>query len=163
MLYCTATVARCQGQLVAYGDGSRRTWWSCREGARFWVRSLSPAPMRRPSFLWVVLASVRKPVCLCATAGAAAGLGQLTSLRARSCHYVKWLGPPVRSSPGLKSPPQWYALPSSPLVLEVLPLMRLSARDLRSLRLWPAGGSSSGSFRPVAAHGNKDGPLAGGL
>jgi hypothetical protein len=27
----------------------------------------------------------------------------------------------------------------------------------------PAGGSSSGSFRPVAAHGNKDGALAGGL
>jgi hypothetical protein len=27
----------------------------------------------------------------------------------------------------------------------------------------PAGGSSSGSFRPVAVHGNKDGALAGGL
>jgi hypothetical protein len=27
----------------------------------------------------------------------------------------------------------------------------------------PAGGSSSGSFRHVAAHGNKDGALAGGL
>ena len=40
----------------------------------------------------------------------AAGLGQLTSLRARSCRYVKWLGPPVRSSLTLKSPPQWYAL-----------------------------------------------------
>ena len=60
MLYCTATGARCQEQLVAYGGGSRRAWWSCRGGARFWVRSLPPTPARRPSFRGVVLAPVHK-------------------------------------------------------------------------------------------------------
>ena len=95
---------------MASSGGSRCAWWPCRRGARPWVHSLPPTLARRPSLRGVVLAPVRKPVCLCATAGAAAGLGRLTSLRARSCRYVKWLGPPVRSSLTLKSPPQWYAL-----------------------------------------------------
>ena len=63
---------------MASGGGSRCAWWPCRRGARPWVHSLPPTLARRPSLRGVVLAPVRKPVCLRATAGAAAGLGQLT-------------------------------------------------------------------------------------
>jgi hypothetical protein len=81
---------------VACSGGSRRAWWPCRRGARAWVRSPPPTPARRPSLRGVVLA---RPVCLCATAGAAAGLGQLT----RACVCGKllstWLG-----TPGWKTP-----------------------------------------------------------
>jgi hypothetical protein len=43
-------------------------------------------------------------------------------------------------------------------------LLRLyTSRQTAALPAHPACGSSSGSFRHVAAHGNKDGALAGGL
>ena len=101
-------------------------------------------------FVGSFLRRCARPLCLRATAGAAAGLGQLTSLRARSCRYVKWFGPPVRSSLGLKSPPQWYALPSSPLVLVCpRPPLRVRPARVRPAR-WPKRRSqlARGHIRP---------------
>ena len=75
--------------------------------------------------------------------------GKTASRRLASCNDCQQGAGQLNSTPGCGQ------------LTEVLGISDLFGSGL--LPAHPAGSLSSGSFRPVAAHGNKDGALAGGL